>query len=148
VLPSCNWFVKDKVLFLDGQVLDERNMPGKTLGVRRLQSGREDLVTLKKAITNIQSLISCKTKFFIDFKGNPFIYEKNLTSKLVCYRILRVDIKDKQSLLWLRGVPTPFTIPRPPSEDVSWARVLHIGDSPFMLYDYASYALKTTYRRI
>lgn len=148
VLPSANWFEQDKVLFLDGQVLDERNMPGKTLGIRRIQCGRRDLLPLRKAVTNLHDLLQCKHKTFIDSNGKPFIYNKTLSSKLKCYKILRVDKKDTASLLWLHGVTTPFTIPRPPLGNPGWARVLHLGPSPWMLYDYVSSPTKDTYRRV
>ncbi len=147
-LPNSNWFIQDGVLFLDGQVVDERNMPGKTLGIRRIQCGRKDLLPLRRAITDIYSLIHSKNKTFIDSKGKPFIYEKTLSSKLKCYQIKRIDKKESASTLWLRGVNHPFTIPRPPINNPGWARVLHLGPSPWMLYDYVSQPSKDTYRRV
>src|SRR6476469_3502926 len=100
-LPNSNWFSQDRVLFLDGQVVDEKNMPGDTLGIRRLQCGRRDLLPLRKAILDVPTLLSHKGKTFIDSKGYPFIYTKTLSSKLTCYHIKRVDRKDTASLLWL-----------------------------------------------
>jgi hypothetical protein len=136
------------VLFLDGQVVDERNMPGETLGLRRLQCGRRDLLPLKRAVMSLFDLLHAKQKFFIDNKGRPFEYEKTLSSKLKCYQIQRVDKKETASLLWLHGVSIPFTIPRPPQGNPGWARVLHLGPSPWMLYDYVSQPTKDTYRRV
>ena len=147
-LPNSNWFRQDGVLFLDGQVVDERNMPGDTLGIRRLQCGRKDLLPLKRAVTSIPDLLQAKQKCFIDSRGKPFIYEKTLSSKLKCYRIARIDKKDTASVLWLNGVSFPFTIPRPPVDDLGWARVLHRGPSPWLLYDYVSRPTKDTYRRV
>ncbi len=135
-------------MFLDGQVVDERNMPGKTLGIRRLQCGRRDLLPLKRAVVDLHQLLHSKSKTFIDSKGKPFIYEKTLSSKLICYKIKRIDRKDTASLLWLHGVPQPFTIPRPPLDNPGWARVLHLGPTPWMLYDYVSSPTKDTYRRV
>lgn len=147
-LPSSNWFRQDGVLFLDGQVLDETNLPGKTLGVRRLQCGRRDLLPLKKAVTDLFSLLHSKRSVFIDSSGKPFIYEKSLSSKLICYKIKRIDRKDSASLLWLHGINFPFTIPRPPVSSLGWARILHLGSTPWMLYDYVSLPTKDTYRRV
>lgn len=147
-LPNSNWFYQDGVLFLDGQTVDETNMPGKSLGIRRLQCGRRDLLPLKRAVTSLHELLHAKQKTFIDSKGKPFVYEKTLSSKLKCYRILRVDKKESASLLWLHGVTFPFTIPRPPLGNPGWARVLHLGPSPWMLYDYVSRPTKDTYRRV
>ena len=123
-------------------------MPGKTLGIRRLQCGRKDLLPLKRAVNNIYALLQCKQKYFIDSNGKLFIYEKTLTSKLKCYPIKRIDKKDTASLLWLSGVNHPFSIPRPPINNPGWARVLHLGPSPWMLYDYVSRPTKDTYRKV
>lgn len=123
-------------------------MPGKTLGIRRLQCGRNDLHPLKKAVINIYGLLHCNHKFFIDVEGKPFIYMKTLSSKLKTYEIKKIDKKDTGSLLWLRGINYPFTIPRPPQGAPRYARVLHLGPSPWMLYDYVSQPPKDTYRRV
>ncbi|RZK39923.1 MAG: hypothetical protein EOO61_06880 [Hymenobacter sp.] len=147
-LPNSNWFWQDKVLFLDGQVVDERNMPGKSLGIRRLQCGRRDLLPLKKPVTNLHALLHSKSKTFIDSRGKPFIYDKTMSSKLKCYKINRIDKKDTASLLWVHGVSFPFTIPRPPHNNPGWARILHLGPSPWMLYDYVLSPTKDTYRRV
>jgi len=136
------------VLFLDGQVVDERNMPGKTLGQRRLQCGRKDLLPLKRAVVGLHDLLHAKQKTFIDSRGTPFVYEKTKSSKLKCYRIRSIEPKESASLLWLHGIDFPFTIPRPPLGDPAWARVLHLGPTPWLLYDYVSHPTKDTYRRV
>jgi hypothetical protein len=136
------------VLFLDGQVVDEKNMPGKSLGVRRLQCGRKDLLPLKKPVMNLYGLLHSKSKTFIDSLGKPFIYDKTLSSKLKCYKISKIEPKGTASLLWLHNISFPFTIPRPPINNPGWARILHLGPSPWMLYDYVSSPTKDTYRRV
>ncbi len=138
----------DRVLFLDGKVVDEKNMPGKTLGVRRLQCGRSDLMPLKKAIFTIPDLIQCKTKNFIDVYGKAFSYMKTYNSRLKCYGIKRIERKETASLLWLNGVPSPFTIPRPPIGDPIYVRMLHLNSAPWLVYDYLRLPVKDTYRRV
>jgi hypothetical protein len=129
-------------------VLDDTKMPGKTLGIRRIQCGRRDLQPLKKAILNVAALLHCKYKNFIDASGKPFIYEKTLSSKLKCYKVRKIDKKEEASLLWLHEVNYPITIPRPLTDNPKWARLLHINDRPWLLYDYVSYPTKDTYRRV
>lgn len=150
VLPSSNWIVTDKVVFLDGKVVDERNLPGKTLGIRRLQSGRKDLLPLKRAVMDIPQLLNCNKKYFIDSVGNLITYEKTYSSKLVCYRIKRIEKKDVASLLILEGVPSPITVKRLPMlvDRCPWARVLHVRGAPWILYDFVGTKRKDTYRRI
>ena len=123
-------------------------MPGKTLGVRRLQCGRKDLFPLNKTILNLYGLIHNKKKIFIDKFGKPFIYEKTLNSILKCYRIKRIDKKETASVIWLNGINHPYTIPRPPINNPGWARILHLEQAPWMLYDYVSHPTKDTYRRV
>jgi hypothetical protein len=148
VLPSDNWFMTDGVLFLNDQVVDETNMPGETVGVRRIQSRRQDLLPIKKAVISIPDLIQCKTKFFIDNSGYAFIYQKTYNSKLKCYKIKGVELKDTASLLWIEGCSSPFTIPRPPLNNPSYVRILHYEGEPWIIYDYVRTRLKDTYRRV
>jgi hypothetical protein len=135
-------------LFLNNLVVDEKNMPGKTLGIRRIQCGRPDLLPLKKAVLSIQELIQCKTKFFIDREGTPFIYVKTYNSRLKCYKIKRIERKEVASLLWLHECSAPFTIPRPPLDNPPFVRLLHYEGEPWLLYDYVWQAEKPTYRRV
>lgn len=147
-VPSDNWYTLDGVLFLDDLVLDEKNMPGETLGIRRLQSARKDLVPIRKMLADLPSFIRAKKKFFIDSSGRPFEYVKTLRSKLKTYRIKKIEKKETASLLWLYGWPTPFTIPRPPANDPAFVRMLHIGEAPWLIYDYVRQPEKDTYRRV
>lgn len=147
-LPSDNWYKADGVLFIDELVLDEKNMPGDTLGIRRLQSARKDLFPLKQMIRDLPSFIRAKKKFFIDSKGIPFEYQKTTNSKLKCYKIKRIEKKEVVSILWLYGWPTPFTIPRPPSGSPEYVRMLHISGAPWIVYDYVRRPVKDTYRRV
>lgn len=135
-------------MFLDGLVVDERNMPGKTLGLRRLQCRREDLLPLKRSILTIPALLHAKGHVFIDTKGKPFLYQKTLSSKLSCYKIRKIEKKEVASLLWLHGVSFPITIPKPPLNNPVYARMLHLNGVPWILYDYVSQPTKDTYRRV
>ena len=78
----------------------------------------------------------------------PFIYEKTQFCKLKYYKIRRVEHREVASLLWVHKVTIPFTIPRPPYEGRSWAGILHQGDAPWMLYEYAEEKLKDTRRKV
>lgn len=128
--------------------MDERNMPGKTLGIRRIQCGRKDLLPLKKAIFDVPGLLNSSHKYYVDSKGMPFIYLKTKNSKLKSYKIKRIDKKNEASLLWLYGIPYPITIPRPPLEEFTWVRMLHIDNAPWLIYDYVRFEHKTTYRKV
>lgn len=147
-LPSDDWYYQDGMLFLDGKVLDDTNMPGPSLGVRRLQCGRTDLRRIKKAYPDFQSMLTSKHKIFIDSNGVPFIYQKRLNSPLIYHRVSRIESKDDCSVVWLNLIPYPFKIPRPPYGDPIWARVLYYKGSPWLLYDFADKKGKDSYKRV
>lgn len=148
-LPSSDWYRQDGVLFLDdGRVIDDKNMPGKSLGVRRLQCGRSDLLKLRRAYLDFNSMIRSKRKVFVDSNGVPFIYEKTFNSPLIHHTIKRIDKKDDVSVLWLNGIAAPFTLPRPPVGDARYARVLYYKGLPWLLYDFTSSRGRDSYKRV
>lgn len=147
ILPSEDWSFSDGLMFLEGKVVDDRNMKGDTLGIRRLQTGYPELLELKKSINSIQGILKQKQKAFIDSKGRPFLYEKTLFCKLRYYKIKKKEGRDGYSLLWLTGVSTPFKVPRPPEDGYIYAGVLLFNSLPWVLYEYSLTAKKDTRRK-
>ena len=147
-IPSNNWTYSDGLLFVDDLLVDDTNQPGETLGLRRLQTPFRDIMRLNRALINHVGVIKQTNKTFIDSRGMPFIYEKTQFCKLKYYKIRRVEHREVASLLWVHKVTIPFTIPRPPYEGRSWAGILHQGDAPWMLYEYAEEKLKDTRRKV
>ena len=148
LLPSGNWYQIDGLLYVDGELVDDRNMPGKTLGVRRLQSPFEDLMPLPKSIDSVIGIIKQSSSYYIDTKGIPFLYKKTKFCKIKYHKIRRIDYKDVASVLWLEGINSPFTIPRPPPTECKWAGVLYLDASPWLLFDYSDESLKDARRKI
>lgn len=148
-LKSNDWYRQDGVLFIDdGKVLDDTNMPGESLGVRRIQCGRTDLYKLKKAFTDFNSLLNSNSKIFIDSNGTPFIYRKTITSPLIHHTIEKIELKGDHSVVWLDKVHSPMSIPRPPYGDARYARVLYFKGFPWMIYDFVMERGKDSYRRV
>lgn len=149
VLPSTDWYRQDGVLFIDdGRVLDDTNMPGPTLGVRRIQCGRKDLCKLKKAYPDFNSMLQSKRKVFIDSHGRPFIYKRTLNSPLIYHSITKVELKGDCSLIWMKHIGYPMSVPRPPYGDARYARVLYFKGFPWMIYDFSLERGKDSYRRV
>ncbi len=146
-LPSSNWYRTDGLLFVDEQIVDDCNMPGNTLGLRRLQTPH-DVMPLKKSLNTHVGILKQKDSTFIDNAGNTFIYEKTLWCKLIYYSIREIKLKKTASVLFLNGVKAPFTIPRPPHSDMLWAGLLHLYDLPWMLYEYSENKSKDTKRKV
>jgi uncharacterized protein (UPF0248 family) len=148
-LPSDDWYTQDGVLFINnGEVLDDRNMPGKTLGIRRIQCGRKDLFRLKRAYTDFPSMLQSRHITFIDSAGVPFIYKKEFNSSLIYHRVLKVEPKDDHSIVWLKDIPYPISIPRPPLTEARWARVLYFKGRPWIIYDFPLNKGKDSFKRV
>ena len=148
-LPSTDWYSIDGLLFLEGQIIDDRNMPGDSLGVRRLQSPMKDMYKLNKRIDTLAGMLKQKNKYFIDSKGNTFIYETTEYMPLRYYKIVRIDKRIDYSTLWLEGVNSGFSVPRPPDVSFRWAGLLHLRkDIPWILYEYSDKKLPDTRRKV
>lgn len=148
-LPSSDWYRQDGVLFIDdGKVLDDYNMPGDTLGIRRLQCGRLDLCKLKRAYIDFSSMLQSKKRVFIDSSGIPFIYKRSITSPLIHHSITRVEPKEDHSIVWMKNINYPMSIARPPYGDARYARVLYFGGFPWIIYDFSMERGKDSFRRV
>jgi len=147
-LPSDNWSYSDGLLFIENQVVDDKNMSGDSLGIRRIQTPHKNLLPLRRSLLNLTGIIKQNTSTFIDSKGTPFIYEKTEWCKLKYYKIRKVEKKGIASLLWLHGVSKSSVIPRPPHTDMKWAGMIHFNDDPWLLYEYAEEKLKDSKRKV
>ena len=148
LLDSSNWEIADGLLLLDGKLLDDKNMPGDSLGLRRMLTPHKEQYPLRNMITTANGLMKQTTKYFIDNGGNPFVYEKTEFAQLKYLKIKKVEPKTRACLLWVHGCSFPFTIPRPPEPGFIWAGILHIRNNPWLLYEYAEEKLKDTRRKI
>ena len=147
-LPTGDWEVIDGLLLLDDKVLDDKNMEGRTLGARRIQTPHKNIYQLKKMIASYNGILKQKSNYFIDNLGRPFYYHKKRFAQLKYLRIKRVEKKEVASLVWARGVKTPFTVPRPPEDNMLWAGVLHLQGLPWVLYEYSETKLKDTKKKV
>jgi len=147
-LPNDNLHFIDGLLFLDGLLLDDKNMPGETLGARRLQTPQKGKFPLKIMLNSFVQLIKYTQGNYIDSVGKVFYYEKTIFFQVKYYRITKVERKVSASLLWVKGINFPFTIPRPPDELTTYAGILHYKNIPWLLYDYSNVKLKPIKRKV
>tara|TARA_X000001382_G_scaffold373_1_gene537 strand:- start:11554 stop:12066 length:513 start_codon:yes stop_codon:yes gene_type:complete len=148
VVHTDNVELIDGILWIDNQVLDDKNMKGKTLGQRRLQSPMKSLYPLKYMIQDEAEIIKHQGKYYIDNKG--YFIEKHKTTRvrLKYHKILRVEKKNIVSMLWLKNCPFPFPLKRPLPENASWAGVLYRQGFPWVLYNLSEEKEKDTWRKI
>ena len=148
VVHTDNVELIDGILWIDNQVLDDRNMRGDTLGKRRLQSPMKSIYPLKYMIEDEAEMIKHQGKYYIDSKG--YFVEKHKTTSvpLKYHKILRVEKKNIVSLLWIKDCPFPFPLKRPLPENASWAGILYQNNIPWILFDLAEEKKKDTWRKI
>ena len=72
----------DGILWIENQVLDDTNMKGETLGMRRLQSPMPSIYPLKYMIKDIRAYLDHQGKFYIDTRGRWFRKIKTTKAKL------------------------------------------------------------------
>jgi hypothetical protein len=148
VLPSENWENLDGLLFVDGELVDDKNMPGSTLGIRRLQTPYREIMPLKKAAKNFIALTKSRKRFFIDSKGLPFIYERTVWTVVKYHRIQKIDRKKVAAIISVQGIRNKFTVPRPPPMEMLWVGVLYLHGIPWLLYEYSVDKKPDTRRKI
>ena len=148
VISSGNWDRADGLLFLDGELVDDKNMPGDTLGIRRLQTPHKNLLRLTKQLNTHIGLLKQPTRTFIDSNGTPFIYEKTKMCTIKYFKIKRIERKEVATVIWVQGIPSPFTVPRPPEDGMIWAGILHYHGLPWLLYEYSETKKPDTRRKV
>lgn len=147
-LPSANWSEQDGLVYLDGSLLDDRNMPGETLGIRRLQTPFKDLIVLKKSLLDVIGLIKQPPSAYVDNVGFLFTYEKTTMASLKYHKIRKVERKDVATILWLKDINFPFKQKRPPLPENTWAGVLYIQGIPWLIYEFSETKKSDTRRKI
>tara|TARA_R100000656_G_scaffold96832_1_gene70301 strand:- start:1086 stop:1565 length:480 start_codon:yes stop_codon:yes gene_type:complete len=138
----------DNIIFADGKVVDDKNMWGRTLGKRRLETDLPNLYSLRYMIKSKVGLIKHRGYMYIDSEGNLFSYKKENFFPLKYHKIRKVDMKDVVSLLWLNDINFPIEIERPPAEEYTWAGVIYKGTVPWFFWEYSTEWKKDTRRKI
>tara|TARA_R100000656_G_scaffold121986_2_gene97312 strand:+ start:2638 stop:3147 length:510 start_codon:yes stop_codon:yes gene_type:complete len=148
VIHSDNVEEIDGLLWLDDQVVDDKNMSGETLGKRRLQSPMKSIYPLKYMIEDEIGLMKHRGRNYIDTHGRIINYEKTKTLKLVYHKIRKREKKGIATVIWLKDCPFAFAEKSPPPPDVTWAGLLYDSGIPWKIYDFTKVKKKETWRKI
>ena len=139
--------ITDGLVFIGHELLDDRNMPGKSLGLRRLQTSHKNLYELHKGAYSIPELL--KHKSWVDSSGKILEYQKTKVVALKHHLIKKVEKKDTCSIIWVSGVPFPFEVRNPPSDLAKYCRILYSDKvNPWLIYDFTIEKGKDTVRKI
>ena len=74
VIGTENITKRDGVIFADGFVVDDTNMKGDSIGMRRLQTSLPNLYDLKYMIKSLTGLVKHRGTCYIDNNYNKFLY--------------------------------------------------------------------------
>mgnify|MGYP003148396597 FL=1 len=66
VLHTDDVVLRDGILWCDGDVVDDKNVSGETIGVRRLSTPYKNLYNLKIMIEDFPSLFKHRGKYYVD----------------------------------------------------------------------------------
>ena len=123
------------------RIVDNRNLPQKTLGLRRLAMKLDPdtkLFPIRTAIYALVDLIKLakSTTWFIDSSGRTFQYEKNIRAKLTTKKIKNVlPATGLGCVIELEGLPHRFKAMIRPKDHQIYARVLKLGMA-YILYGF------------
>lgn len=145
-LPDDNYTITDGLVFLDHQLLDDKNMPGKTLGLRRLQTSHRNIYPLKLGKYSIPELL--QHRCWIDYSGKLLDYQKTFMTPLKYHLIKKVEKKETCSIIWVANIPFPFEVRRPPPELAKYCRILYLNNLPWLIYDFTADKGKDTVRKV
>ena len=148
VLHTDDVVSRDGILWCEGDVVDDKNVSGETIGVRRLATPHKNLYKLKIMIKDFPGLFKHRGKYYIDSAGKFFIYEKSKVVDLIYHKIKRTEKKEVATVIWLEDVAFPFETRRPPDPQYKYAGVLYINKQPAYLYEFSTERKKKTWRKI
>lgn len=128
----------DGLVYLDGDILDDTNQLGKTLGQRRLQTPFMGLYTLKNMGRDYLSLLHGRTgQYYIDNLGTIFFYEKTRFAKIQPCKIIEVQLKDTYTAIKVAKVNSLVVVPRAPRQEHKWANMLFIDNLPWKIHSFS-----------
>ena len=148
VLHSDEIEEQDGLLFCDTQIVDDKNMTGDSLGLRRLQTPHKNLYRLKVMIETFTDFVHHKGQFYIDSNGKFFRWVKKQSCSVISHKIIKTEKRDIATLVWCKDIPFPFVIKRPPSALMKYASILYMNKKPAILYSLSETKQKDTWRKI
>jgi len=144
---------KNNVLYIETEfnieyVLDNKNLKGNTLGMRRLRLKDIEGITiynLKKVCFTMYDLLQCKNKYFIDSAGILLNFNKKTRRNLIYKKVIDTDIQDNYVFAFCEDIFKPIKIPFIPYIMPRYLGLLKI-DGDYLLYELSETRKKNTWR--
>lgn len=134
------------------KILDDKNLPGATLALRRLQLTAEDanLAKIENAIYFLGDLIKLADPkvWFMDSLGKVFQYKRSLPAKLNFYKIKTIiPIKTGGVIVECETILQRFKSLYKPEDDKTHVGILEFGMNK-ILYGFYDKKYKSTWRKV
>lgn len=135
------------------RVVDDKSIPGNSLGMRRLKLKFQEEVKLfpiRTAVYYLQDLIKLakQTSWFIDSQGAVFQYRKSTRAKLTFHKIKKIlPVEGMGCIIEVEGIPQRFKCLYHPKPEQAYAGVLRWGLG-YILYGFYHEQLKPSYRKV
>lgn len=128
-------------------VLDNKNLPGDTLGRRRLKINTSDKYIPRRCYLTLSQMINGKDKWFIDSEGKHFKWTKSEYVKLKYHKVKKVHRSESYCILHLHDIIFPQKVNCRLAYAINYVGVLHSNDG-YILYEYTDEKKKDTMRKI
>lgn len=134
------------------RIIDDKNVSGSNLGLRRLKLQQDGLklFKIKTAIYFLQDLIklSKQTTWWIDSQGTVFQYKKSTRAKLICKRIKKIlPAQVTGCIVEIEGLSQRFKAIYHPKNGEMYVGLLQWGLG-YLLYGFYKKPFKNTYRLV
>ena len=132
------------------RIVDDKSLPGATLGLRRLVVVDAKLFPIRQAIYFLGDLIKIakQTTWFIDNTGKIFQYKKTSRAKLAAHKITKVlPLDGMGAIIEVQGLPQRFKCMFAPKPEQYYAGILRWGLG-YILYGFYNETFKSTYRLV
>ena len=137
-------------IIVNSYIIDNKNIKGKNIGMRRLNIDKDKLYPLRIAIYTIQDLIklSCPKTWFIDTSGILFKYKKTTRAKLETHDIIQIlPVNGIGCILEIKGFSERFKSLTVPGITQKYAAILTYKGK-YLLYGLSSEKIKATWRLV
>ncbi len=146
--PSVDLYMEDGLLKVGDHIVDDTNMPGQTLGLRRLMSPHPKF-RLNKPVLNPTDLSErYNTNRYITSTGKYIKYVRKKTVKIKSYLIKTVTKNETYSLIRLYGHEVSFKVPRPPPPGYDFCTCVCTKDGPAGIIEYTKFSVEERTKRI
>lgn len=127
--------------------LDNKNVPGDTLGKRRLRINAGKKYIPKKVVYSISQMLHSAHNIFIDNTGSVFRYKKTMAVPLRYHVVDKIVKMEEGCVLLLKGIDYPIQMNCREAHSIKSVGLLH-SSIGYILYEYSESVKNNSWRKI